>query len=316
MKIVLLDAGTLGEDLNLSPLSAFGEVTAYRTSAPGEIAARLADCEIAIVNKAKLNEKTMGEAKSLRLICEFATGFDNIDVAYCRERGIAVCNVVGYSTNNVAQLTVAMALSLATHLPEFCRHVSSGAYSAEGVANCLTPVYHEIAGLTWGVAGYGNIGKAVARVAEALGCHVIAYKRTPVSGVETVDADTLCRRSDILSVHLPLNDGTRGLFSAERIALLKPNCIFINVARGAVTDEKALAEAVKTGKIAGLAADVYGTEPFPIEHPFYAIRELPNVCLTPHMAWGSREARERCLAEICENIRVFLAGGTRFRVDL
>lgn len=315
MKIAVLDAATLGSDLDLSPLSQFGEVRVFPASAPDRIAENLGDCEVAVINKLKMNAVTLADAKNLRLICVFATGFDNIDLNFCRARGIAVCNVVGYSTDSVAQLTVAMALSLATNLPAFNRHVESGAYSAGGVANCLTPVYHEIAGKTWGVAGHGNIGRAVARAARALGCSVIAYKRMPAPDVETVDLDTLCRRSDILSVHLPLNDGTRGLFGAAEFAKMKPNAIFINVARGAVTDEKALADAVAEGRLGGLGADVYSTEPFPETHPFFAIRQLPNVCLTPHMAWGAAEARERCLREICENIRSFLAGGSRCRVD-
>ena len=316
MNIAVLDADTLGLDLDLSPLAEFGEVRIFPSSAPDEIASHIGDCEVAIVNKLKMNAATVGDAPSLRLICVFATGYDNIDLDFCRRRGIAVCNVVGYSTASVAQLTLAMALSLATHLPAFTSHVASGAYSAGGAANCLVPVYHEIAGMTWGVVGYGNIGRAVGKAAKAMGCRVLAYKRTPSPDANVVDLDTLCRESDIISVHLPLNDGTRGLFSAGQTAKIKKGAIFINVARGAVTDEAALAAAVLEGRLGGLGVDVYTAEPFPADHPFYAIRNLPNVCFTPHMAWGSREARERCLSEICENIRVFSAGGVRCRVDL
>ncbi|MCQ2354466.1 MAG: hydroxyacid dehydrogenase [Clostridia bacterium] len=316
MNIAVLDADTLGLDLDLSPLAEFGEVRVFPSSAPDEISSHIGDCEVAIVNKLKMNAAAVGDAPALRLICVFATGYDNIDLDFCRRRGIAVCNVVGYSTASVAQLTIAMALSLATHLPAFTFHVASGAYSAGGAANCLVPVYHEIAGMTWGIVGYGNIGRAVGKAAKAMGCRVLAYKRTPSPDANVVDLDTLCRESDIISVHLPLNDGTRGLFSAEQTAKIKKGAIFINVARGAVTDESALAAAVIEGRLGGLGVDVYTAEPFPADHPFYAIRNLPNVCLTPHMAWGSREARERCLWEICENIRVFSAGGMRCRVDL
>lgn len=314
MRIAVLDADTLGRDLDLSPLRRFGEVVIFPTSALDEVEAHLGDCDVAVVNKLKMNASTIGNAKSLRLICVFATGYDNIDLDFCRSHGIAVCNVVGYSTSSVAQLTVAMALSLINHLPSFNEYVASGRYSAGGVANCLTPVYHEISGLTWGIAGYGNIGRAVGRVADALGCRVIAYKRTPTPDVETVDIDTLCSRSDIISVHLPLNDATRGLFNRDRIAKMKNNALFINVARGAVTDEAALAEAIREGRLGGLGADVYSTEPFGMSHPFYDIKDRENVCLTPHMAWGAREARERCLDEICENITSFLAGEKRCRV--
>lgn len=315
MRIAVLDADTLGRDLDLSPLSEFGEVRIFPSSSPDEIAPHLGDCDVAVVNKLKMNKDTLGDAPHLRLICVFATGYDNIDLEFCRQRGIAVCNVVGYSTASVAQLTLSMALSLVTHLPAFAGHVASGAYSSGSVANCLTPIYHEISGMTWGIAGYGNIGKAVARTAEALGCHIIAYKRSPSPDVETVDLETLCRRSDILSVHLPLNDETRGLFSADVISKMKKDAIFINVARGAVTDEGALAAAIREGRLGGLGVDVYTTEPFPTSHPFYGIRNYSNVCLTPHMAWGAKEARERCLEEICRNIRDFSAGGRRCRVE-
>jgi glycerate dehydrogenase len=184
------------------------------------------------------------------------------------------------------------------------------------VANCLTPAYHEIAGKTWGVLGYGNIGGAVGRIASAMGCRVLAYKRTPVEGVECVDLETVCRESDILSIHLPLNDTTRGILDAEHIAMLKTGAIVINVARGAVTDEAALAEALVNGQLGGLGVDVYSTEPFPESHPFYSLRERENVCLTPHMAWGSIEARQRCLGEIVLNMEAFLRGEQRNRLDV
>lgn len=287
----------------------------YPASLPEEIAPRLDSCEVAVVNKLKMNADTIGSCKALRLICVFATGYDNIDLDFCRSRGIAVCNVVGYSTASVAQVTVSTALSLVTHLPAFSAFVSSGKYQKSGVANCLIPVYHEIAGMTWGIAGYGHIGQAVGSVAQALGCRVIAYKRTPSPDVETVDLDTLCRESDILSVHLPLNDNTRGLFGKAEIAKMKNTAVFINMARGAITDEAALAEAIKKKRLGALGADVYAQEPFPIDHPFNDILSFENVCLTPHMAWGAKEARERCLAEVCENIRVFASGGRRCRVE-
>ena len=315
LNICVLDAATLGEDLDLTPLSRVGQVRIFATTDPEEVAERLVDCDIVLINKIKLGASNLKWATRLKLICVAATGYDNIDVAYCRAHGIGVANVVGYSTNNVAQLTVAMALSLITHLPSYNRITADGSYTRGGVANCLTPAYHEIAGKTWGVAGYGNIGGAVGRIAEAMGCRVLAYKRTPVQGVECVDLETLCRESDILSIHLPLNDATRGMFNAAHVAMLKPGAIVINVARGAVTDEKALAEALESGRIGGLGVDVYSTEPFPVEHPFYRLRNRDNVCLTPHMAWGSIEARRRCLEEIVLNMEAFLRGERRNRLD-
>jgi glycerate dehydrogenase len=165
------------------------------------------------------------------------------------------------------------------------------------------------------VVGYGNIGAQVGRAAQALGCRVLAYKRTPVEGVACVDLDTLLRESDVISVHLPLSDATRGILGRAEIARMKRNAIVINVARGAVIDEAALAEAVAQERIGGVGIDVYSVEPMPKEHPFYPLRERENVCLTPHMAWGAYEARARCLSEIVENIHAFVRGERRCRVD-
>ena len=315
MKITLLDAGTLGDDISTDLFREFGEVTVYRSTSAEEVAAHIADAEAVLINKVKLNASNLCHADSLRLICLAATGFDNVDLDYCRSRRIAVCNVVGYSTQSVAQVTVSMALSLITHLSEYAEYVRSGAYTASGVANRLTPVYHEIYGKTWGIVGFGNIGRQVGKVAEALGCRVLVNKRTPMEGWECVDLDTICKEADILSIHTPLNDSTRNLLDAAHIAMLKKDAIVVNVARGAVTDEQALADAVKKGRIGALGVDVYSTEPMPADHPFQAISELPNVCLTPHMAWGGHETRVRLMEEMAENIRSFLVGERRNRVD-
>ncbi len=315
MKIVVLDAATLGADLDLSPLESLGEVKVWDATPPEKVTERLAEAEVAVLNKVKLNGENLGGCKKLRLICLAATGYDNVDTAFCRSTGVAVCNVAGYSTDSVAQLTAAMALYLTNRLGSYMGAVRDGSYTHGPTANLLAPVYHELRGRTWGVAGYGRIGKQVARIAEALGCRVLAWRRSPQPGDPCTDLDTLCRESDILSVHLPLTGETRGLFSAEKLALMKKDCIFINVARGAVADEEALADAVKAGRLGGLGVDVYSVEPFPESHPFYAIRSLPNVCLTPHMAWGALETRQRCLREIMENIRAFQKGEKRNRVE-
>ena len=310
MRIVVLDAATLGDDLSLAPLDEVGDVTVWRTTAPEETAARVREADVVILNKIRLNESNLSGSR-VRLICVAATGYDNIDTAWCRAHGITVSNVVGYSTDSVAQLTVSMALYLANRLPEYTRAVRTGDYTRSGIANKLSPAFHEITGKTWGIAGYGNIGRKVASVARALGCKVIAYKRTPVPEIDCVDLPALCRESDIISVHLPLNDATRGLFSREMIALMKPDALFINVARGAVADEQALADALAGNRLGGLGIDVYTREPFPQDHPFYRLREDDRVCLTPHMAWGALEARERCLREMILNIRAFENGTPR-----
>lgn len=315
MKIVVLDAATLGDDLDLSVLQRLGELTVYANTAPAEISERIAGQNVVVSNKMKLNRENLKDTRDLKLICLAATGYDCVDTSYCRERGIGVCNVPGYSTHSVSQLAVAMALSLSTHLTEYRGFVHDGSYTRSGVANRLEPVWYELHGKTWGIVGGGNIGQEVAKIAQALGCRVLMCRRKPDPNFETVDIDTLCARSDILSVHVALNDETRGMIGAAQIGRMKKNAIFINVARGAVADEEALAEAVLAGKLGGLGIDVYTQEPFPEDHPYSRILHLPNVCFTPHMAWGAKEARDRCMAEVAENIRVFQAGGSRNRVE-
>ena len=315
MKIVVLDGATLGEDLSLSPLDAYGDVTVYKTSSQEEVCLRVSDADILILNKIKLNESNLKYAKNLKLICEAATGYDNIDLSYCREKGIAVSNVVGYSTHSVAQVTISMALSLFTHIPEYSRFVKNGDYTKSGIANRLIPVYHEICGKTWGIVGLGNIGKQVAKTATAMGCNILAFKRVPDEEYECVSLERLCRESDIISIHLPLSESTRNIFDKKCISLMKEDAILINLSRGATTDENAIALAIKEGRIGGFASDVYSEEPFSENHPFTEIMDKDNVLFTPHMAWGAYEARERCLFEILKNIESFKNGERRNRID-
>ena len=311
MKIVVLDAATLGEDLDLSELALLGEAVIYKKTEPEEVAERLADCDVVILNKVKLWEENLKAAGNLKLICVAATGFDNIDTAYCRSRGITVCNVAGYSTDSVAQVTVATVLELTTHIREYNKSVVDGEYTRNGVQNRLVPVYHEIAGKTWGVVGCGNIGRKVCEIASAFGCNVIVNKRTPVENYQCVSLEELCKTADIITVHTPLNDSTRGLIGKEELELMKADVVLVNEARGAVLDEKAVCEAVKKGVIGAFGCDVYSVEPLPENHPYQEIKHLPNVCLTPHMAWGAYEARRRCLSEIIKNIKAFFEGNSR-----
>ena len=314
MKIKVLDASTLGEDMDLSVFSSFGELTVYSKTSPDEVSKNTDDADVIIINKVKVDAHNLEECQNLKLICIMATGYDNIDVEYCKSRGIAVCNVVGYSSQSVAQITVAMVLSLVSHLGEYKEAAANGSYTNGGVANILTPVYHEICGKTWGIVGYGNIGSQVGRVAQALGCKVIVNKRTPTPDIECVDIDTLCREADIITVHTPLTPDTRNLINEQRIKSMKSDAIFVNMARGLVADEAALALAIESGKLGGLGIDVYSTEPFGADHPYAKIAGLPNVCLTPHMSWGAYEARVRCRDEVMQNIEAFLSGEMRNRV--
>ncbi len=314
MKIVVLDAGTLGDDISLAPIGQTGELCVYHTTDPEQVASRLSDATVAVVNKIRLNASNLADATGLKLICVAATGYDNIDTEYCKEKQIAVCNVPGYSTDSVAQVTAAMALSLVTHLPEYSTFVSSGEYSSSGVANRLVPVYRELSSMTWGVVGGGGIGSAVASIAEAFGCKVLMCRRKPDSRYEQVDIDELCRRSDIISLHVPLTEQTKGMINRTRIERMKRGVVLINVARGAVADEEALARGVEEGQIGALGIDVYSREPFSQTHPFTRLLGRDNVCFTPHMAWGSAESRARCVSEIAENIRTFFSGGLRNRI--
>ena len=315
MKIVVLDRLTLGEDLDISGAGCFGELVSYDSTLPEEVEHHIGDAEIVFVNKVRLCRDNLKNAVNLKLICEAATGFDNIDVDYCRENGIAVCNVPGYSVYSVAQVTVSMVLYLVNHLKEYTGFTSDGTYTDGGCANILTPLYHELWGKTWGIVGYGGIGSKVGDIARALGCRVIAYKRTPAKNVECTDIDTLVEQSDIITIHIPLNEETKNLINKERISQMKPGAVVVNTARGLVTDEKALCEAVKNGRIAGFGTDVYSKEPFDEESPFFEIKDHPNVCFTPHMAWGTVEARNRCFDEMIKNTHSFLNGEKRNRID-
>ena len=315
MNIVVLDKITMGEDTPFDSVMQLGNFTSYPSTSQSELIERISDADVIITNKVKITGEAIRSAKKLKLICVFATGFDNIDVKTAREVGVAVANVPGYSTDSVALCTVATVSALYTHLLTYNSFVRSGEYSNSNSANKLTPVYHEIRGKTWGIIGFGNIGRVVGGVAKAMGARVIVNKRTPISDFECVDIDTLCRESDIITVHCPLNDGTRNLINKDRLALMKKTCVLVNEARGLVTDESAVAEAVLDGRIAAFGSDVYSVEPFSCEHPFYKIRNLDNVILTPHFAWGAYEARERCVNIISENIRAFYNGERKNRVE-
>ena len=314
MKIVILDKSTLGADADLSPIRNLGECVEYDTTEYDLVNERIKDADVVVINKIKMNAETLKDAKNLKLICVAATGYDNIDTEYCKENGIALYNVPGYSTDSVAQVTLSMVLSLATHLWQYRDFVHSGKYSVSGVANKLTPVYHEIAGMTWGVIGGGAIGGKVAKIAEAFGCNVLVCRRKQEGEFALADVDTICEQADIISVHLPLSDTTKGIISRERIEKMKPTAIFVNTARGAVADEHALADAIRNNKLGGLGVDVYSTEPFPTDHPYTDILGFDNVCLTPHMGWGAFEARNRCVRKIAENITNFYRNENKNRI--
>ncbi len=318
MKIVFLDAVTLGEDISLHEINTMlernGEVFIYELSSSETIGSRIADADVIITNKCRLSGEILSHGKNLKLICVCATGYDNIDVEYCRSSGIALCNLIGYSTDSVAQVTMSMVLALVNRLSSYNRYVHDGTYAASGCPNQLFPVYHEIAGMTWGIVGCGSIGRRVAGLAETFGARVIVYTRSNSSGYEKAGIDELCRTSDIITLHTPLNDGTYHLINKDRIAMMKKNAVLINVARGAVLDETAAAEAIINGKIGGIGIDVYDGEPVSRRSPYTKLYGMNNVILTPHMAWGSYESRIRCIKMVSENIEAFFNGEQKSRV--
>ncbi len=315
MKTVILDAKTLGDDMSFSSLEKVCSLTVYGATAPGEIQDRARGAECIIINKVKLTAEILEKLPYLKLICITATGFDNVDVKWCSAHGVAVCNVCGYSTQSVALITVSLALSLINHLPSFDSYVKSGLYTQSGIQNKLTPVFHEPSALTWGVIGYGDIGKEVARIAESFGFSVLYCRNTPDGAQNCVNIDELLTKSDVVSLHVPANAKTVNLINKERLEKMRDGAVLVNAARGAVTDEAAVADAVLSGKLSGFATDVYTTEPFPCGHPFEKLRSLDNVVFTPHMAWGAYEARVRLISEVALNISAFLSGSFRNRVD-
>lgn len=314
MKIVVLEKMSLGLDIDISFFEEFGEVTYYDHTGVNEIADRIAEADIVIANKAPLNESTLQGAKNVKIICETATGYNNVDLAYCEKRGIRVTNAVGYSTPIVAQHTFAMALYLLEKLPVYDTYVKNGDYEKAPMFTCFEPYFTELEGKTWGIIGLGNIGRKVADIAKVFGCRVIFYSasgKNDTTDFERVDFDTLLAESDILSLHCPLTDRTQNLMNAEAFAKMKNTAILINVARGPVVDEQALFDALNSGQIAAAGLDVLAKEPIAADNPLAKIKDSTKLLITPHMAWASREARIRCAREVYLNIKSFLAGEKR-----
>ena len=314
MKLVVLEKMSLGFDIDISFYEEFGEVVYYDNTSVDEIAGRIADADIVIANKVPLNAETIGGASKLKLICETATGYNNVDIDYCRKNGIRVTNAVGYSTPIVAQHTFAMALYLLEKLPVYDTYVKNGDYEKAPMFTCFEPYFTELEGKTWGIIGLGNIGRKVAEIAKVFGCRVIFYSasgRNDTTDFEKVDFDTLLSESDVLSLHCPLTDRTQNIINAEALAKMKKTAILLNVARGPVVDEQALYDALTTGQIAAAGLDVLVKEPITADNPLARIKDSTKLLITPHMAWASREARIRCAREVYLNIKSFLAGEKR-----
>ena len=320
MKIVILERNSVGSDVSVDCISDFGEVTVYgNTVTREEVKERVKEADIIIANKAPLDEETLKDAPKVKLICEFATGFDNCDLAYCSSRGIRVANVRDYCTAMVAQHTFAMALALSEKLPHYDNYVKSGAYSAQDRFSNFDIPFYELEGKVWGIVGMGNIGRRVAKIAEAFGCKVIFYSVTGKSTCteyRQVDFDTLLAESDFLSLHCPLSELTMNLIDEAALKKMKKTAILLNVARGRVVDNRALYQALVDGEIAAAGLDVVESEPLELSNPLAGLKDSNRLIITPHLAWASVEARTRCVWEAYENIAAFLRGESRNVVNL
>lgn len=313
-RIVILETNSIGQDMDLSKYDQLGDVSVYPEVRAEEVPILIQDATIVVVNKTVLNEDNLRNAKKLKLICLFATGYNNIDINYCRRHGVMVANVRGYSTPSVAQHTFSLLFYLYEKLPFYDHYVKSGRYSRDISFTYFEKHFNEIEGKTWGIVGLGDIGQRVATIASAFGANVIYYSTTGKHDderYERVDFDTLLERSDIISIHAPLNNATHHLFDKNAFAKMKETAYLINVARGAIIVEEDLANAIVNNEIAGAGLDVLEQEPMAKNNPLLAIRNSMRLIITPHIGWASVESRERCVEEVYLNIESFIHGKGR-----
>ena len=313
MKIVILDGYSVNPgDMSWDAVGRFGELTVFDRTSRDEVAERCADAEVILTNKVALDTALMKDLPACRYIGVLATGYNLIDLEAARSRGIVVTNIPAYSTDSVAQNTFALLLALTNHAEGYTRENIECNRWAECKDFCYfdSPVM-ELAGKTFGIVGYGSIGRAVGRIAHAFGMKVVVFSSKPqkeLTGVEKMDLDTLFRECDVVSLHCPLVAQTHHLVNAERLAMMKPTAILLNTGRGPLVDEEALANALRDGKIAGAGVDVLSEEPPKSDNPLLHVR---NCMVTPHISWASTEARKRLIKIAADNIEAFLKGDPR-----
>ena len=301
MKIVFLDAKSIGEDINLSGFDALGEVVKYDFTTDEEVPKRVADADIIIVNKVNINEKTIGGAEHVKMVCVTATGTNNLDKEYLESRKIIWHNVAGYSTESVTQHTFAMAFYLLEKLRYYDDYVKDEKYIDDTVFTHFANRFFELSGKTWGIIGLGNIGRRVAGIAKSFGCRVIYYSTSGKNHnkeYEEVDFDTLLAESDILSVHAPLDENTQNLMDKDAFEKMKNTAIFLNLGRGPIVVEADLADALEQGRIAAAGLDVLCIEPMSPDNPLRRIKDSDKLLITPHIGWASVEARTRLMQTI------------------
>ena len=305
MKIVFLDSATMG-DCSLASIEALGELVCYPRSTSEEARQRVADADVAILNKIIVDQAFLDAAPKLRLICEAGTGINNINVDLCDKRGVIVRNVAGYSTDAVAQTAWMHILNLAGRAFHYNAYARDGRYTASGIHVDAGHPFTELAGKTLGIVGMGAIGSKVARIGEAFGMKVIYYSTSGTShctDYPSVSLDELLTRSDVISIHAPYNQRTAGLINYEGLCKMKPTAYLVNTGRGGIAVEADLARAIDEERIAGIGIDVYEKEPLTPDHPYLNSKYPDRILLSPHIAWYSREARQRLAEAMAENIR-------------
>lgn len=310
MKLVFLDKKTIGDDMDFTQFHELGEIVEYDFTSPEEVPARVADADVVIVNKVPINAQTIHTAQNLKLVCVTATGTNNLDKDYLAERGIAWRNAAGYSTESVAQHTFAMLFYLMEHLRYYDDYVKEGHYVDDVMFTHFAKTFCQLTGKTWGIIGLGAIGRRVAEIARLFGAEILYYSASGApeqKGYLQVDFDTLLRKSDIVSVHAPLNTYTEGLMNAYAFSVMQPHAIFLNLGRGPIVVEKALVDALNAGKIAAAGLDVLCREPMAPDSPLLEVQDKSRLLITPHIAWASVEARTNLMNIVAGQIKEFIA---------
>lgn len=308
-KIVILDAKTLGKVSNLEKISAFGNVSSFETTPIESVVENIGNADIVITNKVVINESTMESCPNLKLICISATGMNNVDLEAAKRLGITVKNAVGYSSNSVAQHTFASILQLNHQVAYYDHYVKSGGYSQSDIFTHYGPSFFELHNKSFGIIGLGNIGKTVAKIASGFGAKVAYYSTSGANNdapYKQLSLNELLKNCDIISIHAPLNEKTKNLISSDQLSLMKSSAILVNVGRGGIVDESALAKAIDAGEIGGACIDVFEKEPISKDNLLLKVKHPEKLVLSPHNAWASKESREKLIDIVCGNIESYL----------
>lgn len=308
MKIVFLDAESLGSDADYSEFEQLGDVVKYPRTSPEEVPERIADADVIVVNKVPVNEATISDARSLKLVCVSATGTNNLDKDYLKHRRIEWRNAAGYSTESVAQHTFAMLFYLMEDLRYYDDYVKNGSYASSSLFTHFGIPFHELGSVTWGILGLGAIGRRVADIAGMFGAKVIYYSASgspAQEGYRQVDFDTLLAESDILSIHAPLNEYTENIMNADAFRKMKSDAILLNLGRGPIINEADLADALNSGEIRAAGLDVLSVEPMAKNSPLFEVHDKTKLFITPHVAWAAVEARQKLMKIVAGQIKEY-----------